>query len=62
MKILELEIIEAAEWITKIRELCNSSEDTTVKTALADMDAYIAKKAKNEEDKEKLNKAIITAF
>jgi hypothetical protein len=26
------------------------------------MDAYVANKAKNEEDKVKLNKAIITAF
>ena len=59
---LEAEITEATEWIEKIRELCNSSEDATVKSALSDMETFIVKKGKTEEEKVKLNKAIVTAF
>jgi hypothetical protein len=49
-------------WIEKIRELCNFSEDATVKSALNDMETFTVKKEKTEEEKVKLNKAIVIAF
>jgi hypothetical protein len=49
-------------WIEKIRELCNFSEDATVKSALNDMETFTVKKEKTEEEKVKLNKVIVTAF
>jgi hypothetical protein len=42
--------------------LCNFSEDATVKSALNAMETFIVKKEKTEEEKVKLNKAIVTAF
>jgi hypothetical protein len=49
-------------WIEKIRELCNFSEDATVKSPLNDMETFTVKKEKTEEEKVKLNKAIVIAF